>query len=112
MTDTYAVDQVFGPRFLLERLLLTAVRAGDGAAVLVDEIDRADDEFEAFLLELLSDFQSAPTADLSGTSAERAAARRSAPIPRAIPDPSVPPRTVPANRRVRLVALIGEAGAM
>ncbi|MGQ0479639.1 MAG: AAA family ATPase [Pseudonocardia sp.] len=56
-TDSDAVDQVFGPRFLLERPLLAAVRAGDGAVLLVDEIDRADDEFEAFLLELLSDFQ-------------------------------------------------------
>ncbi len=48
---------LFGPRFLLERPLLQAVRAGDRAVLLVDEIDRADDEFEAFLLEMLSDFQ-------------------------------------------------------
>ena len=52
-----AVDQLFGPEFLLERPLLDAVRAGDGAVLLIDEVDRADDEFEAFLLELLSDFQ-------------------------------------------------------
>jgi MoxR-like ATPase len=52
-----ALDRLFGPRFLLERPLLQAVRAGDRAVLLVDEIDRADDEFEAFLLELLSDFQ-------------------------------------------------------
>ena len=52
-----AVDQLFGPKFLLERPLLEAVRAGDRAVLLVDEIDRADDEFEAFLLELLSEFQ-------------------------------------------------------
>jgi MoxR-like ATPase len=52
-----AVDQLFGPRFLLERPLLEAVRAGDRAVLLIDEIDRADDEFEAFLLEVLSDFQ-------------------------------------------------------
>ncbi|ODU01808.1 MAG: ATPase [Pseudonocardia sp. SCN 72-86] len=51
------VDSLFGPRFLQERPLLAAVRAGAGAVLLVDEIDRADDEFEAFLLELLSDFQ-------------------------------------------------------
>ncbi|SEP50825.1 AAA family ATPase [Amycolatopsis saalfeldensis] len=51
------VEQLFGPKFLLERPLLAAVRAGDRAVLLVDEIDRADDEFEAFLLELLSDFQ-------------------------------------------------------
>ncbi|WP_328647727.1 MoxR family ATPase [Amycolatopsis sp. NBC_00348] len=52
-----AVDQLFGPKFLVERPLLAAVRAGAGAVLLIDEIDRADDEFEAFLLELLADFQ-------------------------------------------------------
>jgi len=52
-----AADEIFGPRFLVERPLLQAVRAGDGAVLLIDEIDRADDEFEAFLLEMLSDFQ-------------------------------------------------------
>ncbi len=55
--DDTAVDKVFGPKFLLERPLLEAVRAGDRAVLLVDEVDRADDEFEAFLLEVLSDFQ-------------------------------------------------------
>ncbi len=55
--DPDSVDALFGPKFLLERPLLDAVRAGDSAVLLVDEIDRADDEFEAFLLELLSDFQ-------------------------------------------------------
>jgi MoxR-like ATPase len=57
LDDDDAVDRLFGPRFLLERPLLEAVRAGEGAVLLIDEIDRADDEFEAFLLELLSDFQ-------------------------------------------------------
>ena len=57
LADDDAVDKLFGPKFLLERPLLEAVRAGDGAVLLIDEIDRADDEFEAFLLELLSDFQ-------------------------------------------------------
>ena len=57
VTGEDAVDQVFGPRFLLERPLLDAVRAGDQAVLLIDEVDRADDEFEAFLLEVLSDFQ-------------------------------------------------------
>ena len=52
-----AVDKLFGPKFLLERPLLQAVRLGDRAVLLIDEIDRADDEFEAFLLEVLSDFQ-------------------------------------------------------
>jgi MoxR-like ATPase len=57
IADEGAVDKLFGPKFLLERPLLEAVRAGDQAVLLIDEIDRADDEFEAFLLELLSDFQ-------------------------------------------------------
>lgn len=57
LADDAAVDQLFGPKFLLERPLLAALRAGDSAVLLIDEIDRADDEFEAFLLELLSDFQ-------------------------------------------------------
>ena len=52
-----AVDQLFGPKFLLERPLLEAVRAGGRAVLLIDEVDRADEAFEAFLLELLSDFQ-------------------------------------------------------
>jgi MoxR-like ATPase len=55
--DEQAVDRLFGPKFLLERPLLEAVHAGDQAVLLIDEIDRADDEFEAFLLEVLSDFQ-------------------------------------------------------
>jgi MoxR-like ATPase len=55
--DDAAVDKLFGPKFLLERPLLEAVRAGDRAVLLIDEVDRADDEFEAFLLELLADFQ-------------------------------------------------------
>jgi MoxR-like ATPase len=55
--DETSVDRLFGPRFLLERPLLEAVRRGDRAVLLIDEVDRADDEFEAFLLEMLSDFQ-------------------------------------------------------
>ena len=57
LTDDAAVDTLFGPKFLLERPLLAAVRAGDRAVLLIDEVDRADDEFEAFLLEILADFQ-------------------------------------------------------
>ena len=57
LADDGAVDQLFGEKFLLERPLLEAVRAGDRAVLLIDEVDRADDEFEAFLLEVLSDFQ-------------------------------------------------------
>ncbi len=52
--DDRAVDELFDARFLVERPLLKALRAGDGAVLLIDEIDRADDEFEAFLLEVLS----------------------------------------------------------
>src|SRR4030095_10782918 len=55
--EDQAVDKLFGPKFLLERPLLEAGRAGDQAVLLIDEVDRADDEFEAFLLEILSDFQ-------------------------------------------------------
>ena len=56
-SDEASDDQLFGPRFLLERPLLQAVRAGDQCVLLIDEVDRADDEFEAFLLELLGDYQ-------------------------------------------------------
>jgi len=52
-----AIDHLFTDEFLVERPLLQAVRAGDRCVLLIDEIDRADDEFEAFLLEVLSDFQ-------------------------------------------------------
>ena len=52
-----AASDVFSERFLVERPLLAAIRAGGDAVLLIDEIDRADEEFEAFLLELLSDFQ-------------------------------------------------------
>jgi MoxR-like ATPase len=45
--------ELYGPEFLLERPLLRAIRAGAGAVLLIDELDRADDEFEAFLLEVL-----------------------------------------------------------
>jgi MoxR-like ATPase len=51
-----SVTALYGQEFLLERPLLHALRAGSGAVLLIDEIDRADDEFEAFLLEMLSDF--------------------------------------------------------
>ena len=50
------VQDLFGPEFLVERPLLAAIRAGSKAVLLVDELDRADDEFEAFLLEVLSEF--------------------------------------------------------
>jgi MoxR-like ATPase len=50
-------DQLFSHRFLVERPLLSALQAGSSAVLLIDEIDRADDEFEAFLLEFLAEFQ-------------------------------------------------------
>jgi MoxR-like ATPase len=54
-----AEAELFGPQFLLRRPLLQAVEAsGDRPPVLlIDEVDRSDEEFEAFLLEILSDFQ-------------------------------------------------------
>ena len=51
---------IFGPDFLIRRPLLQALEAsaeGDPPVLLIDEIDRADEEFEAYLLEILSDFQ-------------------------------------------------------
>ena len=50
-------DDLFAERFLVERPLLQAIRKGADCVLLIDEIDRADDEFEAFLLEILSEFQ-------------------------------------------------------
>jgi MoxR-like ATPase len=50
-------EGLYSERFLLRRPLLDALTASEPVVLLIDEIDRADDEFEAFLLELLSDFQ-------------------------------------------------------
>src|SRR5262252_2578047 len=50
-------EHIFSERYLLERPLLAAIRRLTPPVLLVDEVDRADEEFEAFLLELLSDFQ-------------------------------------------------------
>lgn len=50
-------DAIFSEKYLLERPLLRAIRRPQPPVLLIDEIDRADDEFEAFLLEILSDFQ-------------------------------------------------------
>src|SRR6201993_4339104 len=50
-------DRIFSEKYLLERPLLAAIRRTSPPVLLIDEIDRADGEFEAFLLELLSDFQ-------------------------------------------------------
>ncbi|XVV15370.1 AAA family ATPase [Actinoplanes sp. CA-131856] len=51
------VADLYGSEFLLERPLLRALRSRTGAVLLIDEIDRADSEFEAFLLEFLDGFQ-------------------------------------------------------
>ena len=50
-------DDIFGKEFLLERPLMTAIASPDPVVLLIDEIDKTDQEFEAMLLELLSDFQ-------------------------------------------------------
>ena len=54
---TVSEEELFGPEFLIRRPLLEAIETRDDVVLLIDEIDRADDEFEAFLLEVLSDFQ-------------------------------------------------------
>src|SRR5690242_8732754 len=50
-------DDIFGEEFLLERPLMTAIASVEPVVLLIDEIDKTDQEFEAMLLELLSDFQ-------------------------------------------------------
>ena len=51
-------DELYNERFLVRRPLLEAIKETDGPppVLLVDEVDRSDDEFEAFLLEVLSDY--------------------------------------------------------
>ena len=53
------LKEIFGPDFLIQRPLLQAIDASNVSApvLLIDELDRSDEEFEAYLLELLSDFQ-------------------------------------------------------
>jgi MoxR-like ATPase len=56
--DRAKAHDIFGPEFLIRRPLLQALEAeGEPPVLLIDEIDRADEEFEAYLLEILSDFQ-------------------------------------------------------
>ena len=57
--ETASAHDIFGPEFLIRRPLLQALESKDGTppVLLIDEIDRADEEFEAYLLEILSDFQ-------------------------------------------------------
>ena len=54
---TVSEEELFGPEFLIRRPLLEAIDSEGPVVLLIDEIDRADEEFEAFLLEVLSDFQ-------------------------------------------------------
>src|SRR4051812_543280 len=58
--DKVQAHDIFGPEFLIRRPLLQALEGdadGEPPVLLIDEIDRADEEFEAYLLEILSDFQ-------------------------------------------------------
>jgi MoxR-like ATPase len=55
--DKVNEDDIFSEKYLLERPLLKSIRQTKPPVLLIDEVDRADEEFEAFLLELLSDFQ-------------------------------------------------------
>lgn len=52
-----AERDLFGPEYLLERPLLKAIRSEEQVVLLIDEVDKVEDEFEAFLFEVLSDFQ-------------------------------------------------------
>ncbi|HWO80134.1 MoxR family ATPase [Gaiella sp.] len=54
---TLREEELFGPEYLIRRPLLEAIDSDGPVVLLIDEIDRADEEFEAFLLEVLSDFQ-------------------------------------------------------
>jgi len=53
----YHLEDIFTDEYLIPRPLLMAIRSNEKTVLLIDEIDRADEEFEAFLLEILSDFQ-------------------------------------------------------
>ena len=54
---TVGIDEIFAPEYLLDRPLLKAIASPEPVVLLIDEIDKTDQEFEAMLLELLSDFQ-------------------------------------------------------
>ena len=85
-------DELFGPEFLIRRPLLEAIDADEPVVLLIDEVDRADEEFEAFLLEVLSDFQI--TIPELGTIARDAGARRRADLE---PHPRAPRRAQAAD---------------
>ncbi|MCH9838348.1 MAG: AAA domain-containing protein [Ilumatobacter sp.] len=59
MTSDALEAELYGERFMIKRALLRSIETIDGPppVLLIDEVDRADDEFEAYLLEILSDFQ-------------------------------------------------------
>jgi MoxR-like ATPase len=57
LEGTVTESELFGPEYLIRRPLLEAIDTDEPVVLLIDEIDRADEEFEAFLLEVLSDFQ-------------------------------------------------------
>ena len=93
--------ELFGPEFLIRRPLLEAIESEEPVVLLIDEIDRADEEFEAFLLEVLSDFQvtipelgtiharSAAVRDPHLEPHARAARRAQAPLPLPLDRPPV-----------------------
>lgn len=56
-SDSGAEPDIYDDSYLIDRPMMQALRAGDRSVLLIDEIDRADHEFEAFLLEYLSEFQ-------------------------------------------------------
>jgi MoxR-like ATPase len=81
-------EELFGREFLIERPLLEAIGSDEPVVLLIDEIDRADEEFEAFLLEVLSDFQ-ITIPELGTIRAHAGAARRAqAPLPVSLDHPS------------------------
>jgi len=56
-SDDALKNAVYSDEYLLQRPLLAAIRSAERSVLLIDEVDRADEEFEALLLEVLSDFQ-------------------------------------------------------
>ena len=107
------------PEFLIRRPLLEAIEAEEPVVLLIDEVDRADEEFEAFLLEVLSDFQITmpelgtivakrrPLRDPDLEPHARAARRAQAPLPLPLDRPSV----ARARDRDREAARAGRPGA-
>ena len=85
---TVSEEELFGPEFLIRRPLLEAIESPERVVLLIDEIDRADEEFEAFLLEVLSTSRSrsprsgrSPRPITSQPSSSRRTARASSTMP-------------------------------